>query len=210
MNEELTLVPGTTRTLIPTHGLRLYVAEHGATARLQQRFLDGGQEVWKDVPKVFGSPPFDELKQASIRETTAMAANAFDNKMRQLAAHYMKALEDVILAKSIEQASGIAGKALGSNPAPSSHVAPSDTVTVAEHMKDFEAFVAMTAPKLHWKVYQDLGADPALSKGYYDGWQHGFGEEVLGPLPIPQLMEVMKQAVRRRVAALATTGDSEG
>lgn len=43
-------------TLIPTHGLRLYVAESGATARLQQRFTTpAGRDVWRDVPKVTGS-----------------------------------------------------------------------------------------------------------------------------------------------------------
>lgn len=43
-------------TMIPTHGLRLYVAESGASARLQQKFTTpSGREVWRDVPKVRGS-----------------------------------------------------------------------------------------------------------------------------------------------------------
>ncbi|MBZ7921621.1 phage Gp37/Gp68 family protein [Ensifer adhaerens] len=70
------------------------------------------------------------------------------------------------------------------------------------HVKDFEAFVAETAPKLHWKIYQDLGADPSRSNGYYDGWQHGFGEASFGPLPLPQLIDEMKASVTAKVRAL--------
>lgn len=90
-------------------------------------------------------------------------------------------------------------------PAPSQHLRAPDTATVAAHMKDFEAFVLKTAPKLHWKVWQDLGADPSRSNGGYDGWQHGFGQALFGPLPLAQLMEEMKASVMSKVAALATT-----
>lgn len=90
-------------------------------------------------------------------------------------------------------------------PAPETHTAAPDAATVARHMKDFQSFVSKTAPKLHWKVYQDLGADPGRSNGYYDGWQMGFGEALFGPLPLPQLMEEMKASVAAKVRSLATT-----
>jgi hypothetical protein len=58
----------TGETLIPTHGLRLYTHDSGATARLQQRFVTtAGAEVWRDVPKVkgHGEPWVTEEEQAS-------------------------------------------------------------------------------------------------------------------------------------------------
>ena len=95
-------------------------------------------------------------------------------------------------------------------PAPETHVRGYDTATVASHMKDFEAFVAKTAPKLHWKVWQDLGADPSRSNGGYDGWQHGFGQALFGPLPLPELMAEMKASVAAKVAALSSEGPANG
>lgn len=95
-------------------------------------------------------------------------------------------------------------------PSPSSHVSVPDTATIAAHMKDFEAFVAKTAPKLHWKIWQDLGADPSRSNGGYDGWQHGFGQALFGPLPLPQLIEEMKVSLTTKVALAATEGSDNG
>lgn len=50
------------------------------------------------------------------REMTIRALEAHAEHMRRLAAHYMKALEEVILSRQLEAASGIAARALGSNP----------------------------------------------------------------------------------------------
>lgn len=50
------------------------------------------------------------------REMTPRALEAHAEHMRRLAAHYMKALEEVILSKGIDAASAIAARALGSNP----------------------------------------------------------------------------------------------
>lgn len=69
-------------------------------------------------------------------------------------------------------------------------------VSIDSHMKDFEAFVSEKAPKLHWKVWRDEGSDPSLSKGGYDGWQHGFGQASFGPLPVDQLIEKMKVSLK--------------
>lgn len=84
-----------------------------------------------------------------------------------------------------------------------------DTWTIAKHMKDFRAFVAEAAPKLHWKIYQDLGADPSRHNGYYDGWQIGFGEAVFGPLPLSQLIDEMKASVTAKVRSLANAAGSD-
>lgn len=91
------------------------------------------------------------------------------------------------------------------DPPPAPNVVAPDTATVAAHMRDFEAFVLKTAPKLHWKVWQDLGADPSRSNGSYDGWQHGFVQALFGPLPLAQLMDEMKASVMTKVAAIAAT-----
>lgn len=50
------------------------------------------------------------------REMTPRALEAHAEHMRRLAAHYMKALEEVVLSKGIDAASAIAARALGSNP----------------------------------------------------------------------------------------------
>jgi hypothetical protein len=94
--------------------------------------------------------------------------------------------------------------ATASIPAPSSRVEALDTWNVARHMKDFGAFVSEVAPKLHWKIYQDLGSDMSRYSGYYDGWQCGFGEKVFDPHPLPDLIEEMKAAVS---AALTSEAD---
>lgn len=50
------------------------------------------------------------------REMTQRALEAHAEHMRRLAAHYMKALEEVVLSKDVEAASATAARALGSNP----------------------------------------------------------------------------------------------
>lgn len=50
------------------------------------------------------------------REMTTRALEAHAEHMRRLAAHYMKALEEVVLSKGMDAASAIAARALGSNP----------------------------------------------------------------------------------------------
>ncbi|UIY28757.1 hypothetical protein LZK73_18700 [Neorhizobium galegae] len=72
-------------------------------------------------------------------------------------------------------------------------------------MKDFEAFVAQIAPKLHWKVWQDLGSDRSLYSGGFDGWQHGFGMTAFERRPLADLIPEMKAAL-----ALAATAPEGG
>lgn len=66
-------------TLIPTHGLRLYVAESGASARLQQRFTTpAGAGVWRDVPKVTGSGEPWVTESQTGNHTTAKLGAEFE------------------------------------------------------------------------------------------------------------------------------------
>jgi hypothetical protein len=91
-------------TLIPTHGLRLYVAESGASARLQQRFTTpAGAEIWRDVPKVTGhgepwlSPSSEDAarppKLGAPFETVAEAYASDERASRGIAAAFLAGAE---------------------------------------------------------------------------------------------------------------------
>jgi hypothetical protein len=82
--------------------LRLYVAENGTNARLQQRTADTtGQEVWRDVPKVFSGPAKDE-NAAIIKDFAIDAAK---------------------VAMGLESTSEQRDRAQSDTPPPSSHAA---------------------------------------------------------------------------------------
>lgn len=85
----------------------------------------------------------------------APAADAFSERMRHLAAHYMSALEQVILSRDIETASGIAARALGSNPdrqtpPPSTHVAGWQDISTAP--KNTKVLAAYRNELGNWRI----------------------------------------------------------
>lgn len=66
---------------------------------------------------------------------------------------------------------------------------------VSRYINEFKEFVAITAPKLNWSVWQDLGSDMSMYSGGFDGWQHGFGSTAFEPRPLAQLIPEMKAAL---------------
>ncbi|NGO64242.1 hypothetical protein G6N76_11190 [Rhizobium daejeonense] len=71
-------------------------------------------------------------------------------------------------------------------------------------IRDFTDFVKQTAPRLHWKIWHETNTHPNHSLGGIDGWQHGFGTQTFGPMPLPDLIAKMKSEVSAEMDRLAS------